>query len=89
MSRNRDEVVEALFETIRIALNRPSGEILTETTRIFQDDSLDSIDLYTLEAAIKEEFAVDFNNHEADGFKQMTVGEIADFIVTKLAEPAT
>lgn len=87
MDQNREEIVYTLLETIQIALNRPPGEILTEDTRPFEDD-MDSIDLYTLEAAIEEGFSIRFSNQEADDFKQMTVGEIADFVVAKLAEQA-
>lgn len=88
MGKNRNEVIETLFETIQAALNRPPGEILTEDTRLFEEGGLDSIDLFTLEAAIREEFSIRYSNQEADEFKQMTVGEITDFIVIKLAELA-
>lgn len=81
---SRAEVLEKVRQHLSSELEIPIAEI-AESTRLREDLDADSLDLYELVMELEDTYGISVSEEEATRIE--TVGQAADFVAERLAQP--
>ena len=84
------DVVERVIEVLRDALGLdPSATPLSESTLLFESlPEMDSLGVVSVVHALEERFGILVEGEEIDAETFATVGTLARFVESKIADPA-